>query len=216
MTIPQLVVGFAALAAGCATAPAPVPCSERNFSCRGRQPSVPLQIRELPDSQALIYPLAEWLSPEQVAQTLCEQVLSPFGSASVVGSAVSVQDAVGAQEAARELLRSVAALPVPKSDVKITGGQRAVCSQHGFSCRGRQLDDATKALTLDDPLTLVYPIATDIQAEQVANTLCVQVLSPLGSASVIGNGVAVQDTPGIHERARQLFLNVDKISSPKQ
>lgn len=206
----QLQVALAALVAGCATTPATTPCSPRGFSCRGRQPSEPLKVHEPPDSQAVVYRVGNGVEPEQAATALCEQVLSPFGSASVLGEAVSVQDAVGAHELARDLLRNVASAQTPKSAGGGGLSPPTMCAAHSFTCRGRQPSEPTKAKEPAEPLTLVYPIATDLPPEQVANTLCEQVLSPFGSASVLGRAVSVQDTPGTHERVKLLFLNVDK------
>lgn len=211
MTVRQFVVASLVLVS-CATVPTPAPCGQRGFSCRGRQPAEPIKLRELPDSQTLVYSLTSGVDPEQVAHALCEQVLSPFGSASVIGHAVSVQDSVGAQEAARELLRESSTGPT-SSKVKPQGQLK--CGSGSFNCRGRQAEDPSKVRQVAGPVTLVYPIVTGLPPEQVAQTICEQVLSPFGSVSVLSKAVSVEDAPDVQERVRQLFLNVDRAPAPE-
>lgn len=212
----------ALLTASCATTPVTVaPCTPQSFSCRGQQPAEPTEAREFVEQNTVIYPIVTGLPPEQVAQTLCEQVLGPSGSASVLGNAVSVQETPSMQGQVRALLLNVDKAPVVKSDALSTGrrvsasGGHERCSLQNFSCRGRQPPEPIKARKIADPATVLYPILTDVPLEQLAQTLCEQILTPRGSASVLGKAVSVQDTPGTQERIRQALLNID-VPSGKQ
>jgi hypothetical protein len=203
------------LTAGCASGPLrSATCMPQSFSCRGNQPAEPTEAREFVEQNTVVYPIVTELPPEQVAQTLCEQVLGPLGSASVLGKAISVQETPSIHVRVRQLLLAVDPAPSTRSTSTPIGLEP--CALQNFGCRGRQPPDPTQAKKIAEPITVVYPVPTKLPAAQVAQTVCEQILTPFGSASVLGKSVSIQDTPGAHATVRQLFLNMDKEPSPQK
>lgn len=90
----------------CGCAHSPVAQQGRAFSCHANLSGTP-NPEDAQDLVTLVYPLINNVPPEQVAQALCEQVLTPLGRATVVGRGVSVRERGPAHQAVAKFMRAI-------------------------------------------------------------------------------------------------------------